>query len=254
MSARARRTRGGVIAGLVIAAVYAGLAIWSGHLSPLARGPLLDGTAPVNYRWVDPPPELASTNQEPSSGSFSLKLGPSGVKGEVVFTSDNQATVIVATGSIAAKSGQGSVKLTVTPIDPAKLPPPGDGLSVFGNAVRIEATYEPSGDPVATISQPLDVILVYPALTTLHAATHEMLYSPDGASWKRLQGSDSGGLGQTVEANVPGTGVVMIAGEASASPSGSGSGGRTTIVTILLVLAGCALLIGIGLLVRSRRA
>jgi hypothetical protein len=254
MSTRARRARRAAVAGGVVAAVYAGLAVWSGHLSPLARGPLLDGTAPVNYRWVDPPPELAPTNQPPSSGSFSLDLTPKGVKGEVVFTSDNQATVIVATGSIAAKPGQRTVKLTVTPIDAAKLPPPGDGLSVFGNAVRIGASYQPSGDPVSSISQPMDVILVYPALSTLHAANHEMLYSADDKAWQRLHGSDSGGLGQTVEASVPGTGVVMIAGETSASPSGGGSGGRTTIVTILLVIAGCVLLIGIGLLVRSRRA
>jgi hypothetical protein len=250
-----RRTQQALVAGAAVVVTYAGLAAWSGHLSPLARGPLLDGTAPVNYRWVDPPPELASTNQPPSSGSFSLVLTAKGVKGEVVFTSDNQATVIVATGSIAPKPGQRSVRLTITPIDPAKLPPPPDDLSVFGNAVRIGVTYQPSGDPVSTISQPLDVILVYPALSNLHVATHVMLYSSDEDAWKRLEGADSGGLAQTVEANAPGTGVVMIAGETGVSPAGAGAGGgRTRAVPILLGLAGCALLIGIGLLVRSRRS
>lgn len=248
------RSRPALIAGIAVVVTYAGLAAWSGHLSPLARAPLLDGTAPVNYRWVDPPPELASTNQPPSSGSFSLKLTAKGVKGEVVFTSDNQATVIVATGSIAPEPGQRSVRLTITPLDPATLPPPPGDLSAFGNAVRIGATFEPSGDPVTTISEPLDVILVYPPLSNLHASAHEMLFTA-GKTWDRLQGVDSGGLAQSVEANnVPGSGVVMVAGATTASPSGDAGGGRTTAVTILLVLAGCALLVGIGLLVRSRRA
>ena len=59
----------------------------------------------MNYRWVAPPPELESTNQQPTSGTFPLQLGPDGVKSKVVFTSDNQVTVIVAEGSIAAAAG-----------------------------------------------------------------------------------------------------------------------------------------------------
>src|SRR5262245_2807368 len=93
-----RRRATAVAVGVGIIGLYVALASWSSHLSPLARGPLLDGLAPTNYRWVDPPPELASTNQEPSSGVFQLALGRDGVEGSVVFTSDNQVTVIVATG------------------------------------------------------------------------------------------------------------------------------------------------------------
>ena len=85
-------------AGLMIAGLYAALAALSGSISPLARGPLLDGLAPVNYRWVAPPPELESTNQQPTSGTFPLQLGKDGVKSKVVFTSDNQVTVIVRRG------------------------------------------------------------------------------------------------------------------------------------------------------------
>jgi len=114
-------------------AVYNRTAL-SGSISPLARGPLLDGLAPVNYRWVAPPPELESTNQQPTSGTFSLQLGPDGVKSKVVFTSDNQVTVIVAEGSIATAPGQRSVDLSVVPLDPVTLPPPGNDLTVFGNA------------------------------------------------------------------------------------------------------------------------
>ena len=178
-----RSRRGALVLGVVIVAMYVAFAAWSGHLSPLAKGPLLDGLAPANYRWVNPPPELASTNEQPSAGEFPLDMGPKGIEGAVVFTSDNQVTVIVIDGSIAPKAGQDGVDLTVTPLDPATLPAPGDGLSVFGNAYAIDATYRPSGDPVRTadMSEPFDIILVYPSLTTMHASTHQLAYSADGA-------------------------------------------------------------------------
>ena len=42
--------------GAGIALLYVALAVLSGHLSPLARRPLLDGFAPVpQYRWVSRP-------------------------------------------------------------------------------------------------------------------------------------------------------------------------------------------------------
>jgi hypothetical protein len=33
-------------------------------------------------------------------------------------------------------------------LDPATLPPPGDDLTVFGNAYAITATYQPSGKEI----------------------------------------------------------------------------------------------------------
>ena len=240
-------------AGLVIAGLYAALAALSGSISPLARGPLLDGLAPVNYRWVAPPPELEATNQQPTSGSFSLQLGKDGVESKFVFTSDNQVSVIVAEGSIAAAPGQRSVDLSVVPLDPATLPAPGDDLTVFGNAYAISATYQPSGREITEVEEPLDVILVYPATATLHSNSHEMLFSPDGQAWQTLDSSDSTAQQQS-EANVPGFGTVTVAGVLGATqPASSSESGRTTLAIVLLVLAGCAMLIGIGLLLRSRR-
>jgi hypothetical protein len=249
-----RARRRALAVGIVVIAIYSALAAWSGQLSPLARGPLLDGLAPVNYRWVNPPPELATTNQEPSSGVFGLEMGPKGVEGKVVFTSDNQVTVIVTTGSIAPKAEQQSVDLSVTPVDPATLSPPGDGLSVFGNAYRVEATYRPSGKAARNqdITEPFDIILVYPSTSTLHATSHEIVYSADGTTWERLETMDTITF-QQAEASVPGVGALMVAGSAAASPGPGTGGGSTTLATALLVAAGCILLIGVALLIRSGR-
>jgi hypothetical protein len=256
VSDRSPASRGAVFAmGLAMVVVYAALAAWSGHLSPLARGPLLDGLGPINYRWVNPPPPLASTNQQPAAGSFRLTLAPDGVKGQVVFTADSQATVIVTTGSIPARKGERSVELTVKPLDAGFLGPPPGGLTMFGNAYQIEATYNPTGTKIHSLSEPLDVILVYPSTADLHAATHELLYSADGTDWERIDSTDSASQ-QQAEGNVPGFGYVVVAGELTSLPIPADdptAGGSTTLAIVLLVIAGCILLVGVALLLRSRR-
>ena len=89
-----RRTT--IVVGVLCVTAYAGLAALSGHLSPLARGPLLDGIGPPqDYRWVNPPPDLAANNQPPSSGVFPIALDPNGSRPATPVTSDNQVTVIV---------------------------------------------------------------------------------------------------------------------------------------------------------------
>lgn len=256
--ARSRReARRALVTGLIVAASYAALAAWSGSLTPLARGPLLDGVAPVNYRWVSPPPELASTNQAPGTGLFELPLREGGVGTQVLFTPDNQVTVVTDNGSIGASSKQRTAELVVQPVDPAGLAPPGGDLAAFGNAYRIIATYQPSGDRVRGFDPPIQTILVYPATSTLHANTHELLYSPDGEAWEALETTDSPGQ-QQAAADVPGPGFVLVAGvPAPSSPSASGaepgaSSGTPTLAVALLVAAGVVLVIGIGLLIRSR--
>ena len=120
----------------------------SGHLSPLARGPLLDGIGPPqDYRWVNPPPELAATNQTPSSGVFHVALGPVASEAQVFVTSDNQVTVVVPQGCVRRRRpGRSRSTLTVDPVDPATLAPPGSGVTIFGNAYRFRRRTGPSGD------------------------------------------------------------------------------------------------------------
>jgi hypothetical protein len=251
---RRRAARSAVASGLVVVAVYAALAAWSGALSPLGRGPLLDGLGPTNYRWVSPPPELEATNQKPSEGRFDLPLDRQGVGTQVAFTADSQVTVVVDEASIGPAPRQRSVGLQIDPGDPSELPPPGGELAFFGNAYELTARYRPSGDPIERFDRPLTVVLVYPATSTLHANAHEMLYSADGESWTPLETTDSPGQ-QQAEAEVPGAGFVIVAGVPSApTPSAAGAtgGGTPPLAIALLVGAGVVLLVGIGLLIRGR--
>ena len=245
--------RKAVVAGLVCATVYAALAALSGHLSPLAKGPLLDGIGPPQpYRWVNPPPDLAATNQPPSSGVFHVPLDPNGSRPEVFVTSDNQITIVVPKGAFPLKAGQIEIVLKVTPLDPATLASPGASVTVFGNAYRLQATYQPSGDRV-DLKLPLDAILLYPVTPNLHAAIHTLYTSPDGKTWTAQEGSDSLAQ-QQAEGPMPELGYVMVAGEAGGStvtPAGS-SGGSGSTAIVLIVLAACIGLIGLGLIVRGR--
>jgi hypothetical protein len=242
-----------IVAGLLSVTAYAGLAALSGHLSPLARGPLLDGIGPPqDYRWVSPPPDLAASNQPPSAGVFHIALGPDGSEAATPVTSDNQATVIVPQGAFAKKAGQIEVTLKVDPVDPATLGSPGAGVTIFGNAYRWEATYQPSGDR-AKLVLPLDAVLIYPVTPNLHASVHQIYTSADGQTWTAQEGSDSLAQ-QQAEGPVPELGYVVVAGGAGASPltpSGSSSGSSSTAI-ILVVLAACVGLIGLGLIVRGR--
>jgi hypothetical protein len=242
-----------IVAGAVSVTVYAALAALSGHLSPLARGPLLDGIGPPQpYRWVSPPPDLASNNQPPSSGVFHIPLDAGGSRPEVFVTSDNQVTVIVPKGAFDSKPGQIEVTLTIDPLDPTTLSSPGNHLTIFGNAYRLRATYQPSGDE-ANPALPLDVVMLYPVTPNLHASVHKLHTSPDGKTWEAQDGSDSLAQ-QQAEGPMPTLGYVMVAGEPGASPvtPAPGSGGPTSTAIVLIVLAACVGLIGLGLIVLGR--
>ena len=242
-----------VVAGLLSVTAYAALAALSGHLSPLARGPLLDGIGPPqDYRWVSPPPDLAANNQPPSAGVFHIELGADGARPATPVTSDNQVTVIVPLGAFAKKAGQIEVTLTVDPVDPATLGSPGADVTIFGNAYRMAATYQPSGDR-AKLVFPLDVVLIYPVTPNLHASVHQITTSPDGQTWTAQEGSDSLAQ-QQAEGSMPELGYVMVTGDAGAVPltPAGGSTGSSSTAIVLIVLAACVGLIGLGLIVRGR--
>ena len=162
---------------------------------------------PSTWRWPPGPPRLSPTGAGTPAGRTrprQLPLGRSSPRAGL----DQRATV---TGGLpvpdGTRRGPGSgrvhlgqpgdgdrgrrldraqapgkmqVELTVTPLDPATLPPPGDGLAVVRQ--RLPAgSHVPAlrrARPRPGLSEPFDIILVYPSTSTLHATTHEMLFSP----------------------------------------------------------------------------
>ena len=234
-------------AGVAIALVYAATALLSGHLSPLARRPLLDGFAPPTaYRWVEPPPELEATNQEPTPGRFEAKLGNAGSETSVFTTGDAQVTLIFPEGSFASAEGQRSVKVTVEPL-PSSIAHPDDPLTVVGNVYLVEATYEPSGDDAALASV-ATVVLVYPLLANDHGS-HSVIWSRSGNTWRALDTDDLPSI-QQAGADIVELGYLSVAGQPPSPTAGAATADGGSVATIAIVAGLIVLAVVAGLLLR----
>jgi hypothetical protein len=254
-----RRTT--ALVGVAVVAAYVASAAIAGHLSPLARGPLLDGgQSQQPYHWVHPPTSLASTNVAPSSATADVPLGPKGSRAlPGLVTSDKQVILILAAGVIPPHGSDTQVRIDITPVDPATLSSLGGSLEPFGNAYRVTGTYLPSKTPVSKLapSKKLDVVLAYPVTASLYAQKHKILFSPTGTDWLALKSTDLV-IQQQVEGQPPGMGYVVVGGTpgpsvVTSSPGVGSGGGTNTLAIALAVVAGAALLIGLGLVLRNGR-
>ncbi|HEX6263579.1 MAG TPA: hypothetical protein VF097_12105, partial [Actinomycetota bacterium] len=108
--------------------------------------PLFDGLAPVEYRWVTPPPGFEQGNQQPLDGRSRAPLEEGGAI--TVITADGQAQISILTEDVVVPEGQRAVVGTLTPVDPAGLGPPPTGLRFDSNAYEAEVVYVPSGEPL----------------------------------------------------------------------------------------------------------
>jgi hypothetical protein len=238
-------------AGLVVVIVYAATAILSGHLSPLSNRPLLDGLAPPTaYRWVEPPPELAATNQKPTPGAFTVDLGNEGSKTAVFTTDDAQVTVILPEGSFADAEGQRTVEVTVEPLAGATAHPD-DPLRVVGNVYLVEATYQPSGD-AAKLASLANVVIVYPLLANDHGS-HSIIWSRSGQRWTALDTDDLPSIAQA-GADVDELGYLSVAGQPASPTSGSGTSGGSSVATIAIVAGLIVLAVIAAVLLRRSSA
>ena len=139
----------------------------------------------------DPPGQISS-NQPPASKQATLDLTKDGGAG-FVTTSDGQVNVIIGKNSFPPVAGQTSVRITIKPLDPAKLGPPPRGTTITGNAYLISAAYEPGGKPVGFLSAPVTVLLIYPAVASsgVTPPRHTLIRSFDGRTWQTQKTQDS---------------------------------------------------------------
>jgi hypothetical protein len=218
-SAGASRTGGtrgrrvAVATGLLAVLAYLAGSAMSGHQSPLARRPLLDGLAPPPpYRWVRPPPELTSVNKKPAGVISTVRLGPSGSEVSAISTGDGQANLVLDANAIAPSPGQREVEVAIEPVDPANLAAAPRDLVLAGNAYRIRFSYRPSGDPVTTMAGKATISLVFPLLSIPVSSPFDttVLGSPDGRHWTRQASTATPGSHQ-VASTVASPGYVIAA-------------------------------------------
>jgi len=253
-SVRRRTRRVARVIGVAALAAYVAGAWLSGSLSPLARRALLDTSfVPQPYRWVTPPPELAAKNKAPDSGDFTITFSKGRSDAGVFATNDQQASVILSVGAIPTQAGATSVHLTIDPLDPTTLGPLPNGLHVLGNAYRVQATYQPGGEPVTRLARTGLLILVYPGLVT-HGKERSMMFAPDGKAWSKLQTTDDATNLQAStnlervngDYEVAANGPVVVG---SPTPAGGSGGGGTS--PVAWVVIGAAVVVA-GALVALR--
>ena len=162
----------------------------------IPRRPLLDGIAPLApYRWLRPPSELARGNQPPAAGAATLPLGPTGSPAASVATDDGQATISLSDKVIAPQAGESSVRVAVTPLDPATVAPPPPDMRFDGNAYRIDAVYPLSGRP-ARLQKPATIVLRYAT-----AATQLSHAAAAGPQWTTIKSTNYPGSLQVLVAD-----------------------------------------------------
>lgn len=246
------RSRTVLAIGIAIVAVYVASAWFSGQLSPLARRPLLDGLVPpAPYRWVDPPPELASTNVEPTPVTTVVKLGNRGNATAIVSTDDAQVTLVLPRGAFGNAPQQQSVRVRIDPLPPDAVEPPEPPLRILGNVYRLRGNYVPSGDPAPLQTEGVRVVLVYPFISTDHWQ-HAVIVSPDGESWTSVETNDFRGI-QQADGPIETLGyVAVVQTGVRASPAPTAEDG-VDVATIGIVVGLIALAAGAVLAVRPAR-
>jgi hypothetical protein len=131
---------------------------------------------------VKPPPDRAKDNKPPSGATGTIQLTSIGSAGSV-STPDNQASIIFDSNSVPVPPGQTSVRVTVTPLDPATVgPPPPGGYHYDSNAYRFDATYEPSGQPLTKLT--VTIVLAF-------ATSADHIFHWSGSGWDPLSTTPS---------------------------------------------------------------
>jgi len=173
-----------VVIGLILATAYLLVGALSFRWGLLPRAPVLDGLQPpAPYQWVKPPPDRRKDNKPPSGATGTIQLTTLGSGGSHT-TPDGQAQILFDSNSVPVPPGQTSVSVTIAPLDPDKVgPPPAGGYHYDSNAYRYDAVYEPSGQPLTTMT--VTVVLSF-------ATTADHIFHWNGSGWDPLPTTPAG--------------------------------------------------------------
>lgn len=237
--------------GISVLALYVAAAWFSGQLSPLARRPLLDGLIPpAPYRWVDPPPELASTNVEPAPATALVELGNQGSVTAIVSTEDAQVTLVLPRGAFATARQQTDVRVQIEPLAQSAAARPDPPLRILGNVYRVSARYVPSDD-AAPLAGGARVVLVYPFIPTDHSE-HAVVVSADGRPWTTVETNDFRSI-QQADGPIDTLGHIAVARTRRTAPQAPTAEDGVDVATVAIIVGLVALAAGVVWAVRPTR-
>jgi hypothetical protein len=233
---RLARSRLALLVGAVVA--YA-LAAWA-----VAPG-FYDGIAPPQpYRWVSPPPQFRSNNQQPLSGHGSVKVAANGVVDPgTVFTQDGQASISFVPGAFTAPPDHSPVSIEIKP-EP-NFPDP-HGIQLATNAYCVTST--------SPLAPGKDVLVTLQFSDQFPAPSDVYRYQGDGP-WQKI-GSTGTAAPFFVSARATSLGCFASGYPANAGSTAQGarvSGGQALPIIVALAIV-IVVLAGIPLAVLRRRA
>jgi hypothetical protein len=190
--------------------------------------PLFDGLPlpQTPYRYVNPPPDLASSNQPPEPGQTSLPVQGGKVPGGGVQTGDGQVLVYFGLGALQASTSAQSVTIRIDPVTDPPAPP--SGSQIRGNVYRVSATEQPGGAAVMVV-HPYNVTIRYPP------GPFKELQFYTGSGWQPLVTS-------TVAGN-PYAGASPAALGEMAATAPAGAGGESLLTILSRIVEGYGLLL-----------
>lgn len=202
------------------------------------------GGPPPPYRWLNPPPQLKSGNQQPLPGHASFRVGANGVvDAGTAFTGDGQMSVSFIPGAFQTPADRSPVTMDVTPTAGY---PDTSGIQVQTNVYCVKAS--------SKIAPGKDVLVTLQYSDKLPAPS-DVYEAPEGSnSWRKL-GSTGSAAPYYISARTSELGCFLAGYAADANRKASGprvGGGQ-----ILPVLVAAAILIvvlaGVPLAVLRRR-
>ncbi len=232
---QAFRLRATLLAAAVVAYAAAAWAVAPGFY---------DGIAPPQpYRWVSPPPQFRSSNQQPLSGHQAVRVASNGkVDPGSVFTQDGQAAISFVPGAFVAPSNGSPVTIDVKP--QTTFPDPG-GTHLSTNAYCVTST-----SPLAAGQQ---VLVTLQFSDQLPAPSDVYEYQADGP-WQKI-GSTGSAAPYYISARSSALGCYAAGYPANAKQAAQGarvSGGQTVPIVVALAIL-VVVLAGIPLAVLRRR-
>ena len=234
MKAGARR-----LTSLAVAAVAYLLAAWSVHPG------FYDGIAPPQpYRWVSPPPQFKSNNQQPLPGHSTIRVGSNGVVDPGnVFTQDGQSAISFVPGAFVAPPDRSPVTIDIKPV--AQFPDPGP-IHMSTNVYCVTSS--------SPMTQGKDVLMTLQFSDQLPAPGDVYEYQNDGP-WQKI-GNTGTAAPFYVSARATALGCFAAGYPANANQSAAGArvGGGQTLPIIVAIAILVVVLAGVPLAVLRRRS
>jgi len=204
--------------------------------------PLFDGPHTLQpYRWVDPPEDLAPTNEPAQSGSGRIELTKKGSEGNGFFTNDLQAQISIPKDVFEPRERERFVDLTFEPLDPDQLGAAPEGLEYQGNGYRIQAGYARAGKsarlaPTECVQEARAFTCVTIILRTPFGASDMARW--DGRAWTLLGGNEAGGTDIYADSDALGTFVAVAEPGQRARQQQFGSPGGSSLGNIIAIVLG----------------